>query len=221
MKRLESQMKSYLNNLNYCKKNILDLNKLERFMPPEYYKQLTPNDKFLEWLGFEKKKKKNNDSSENEAFITSNSHLINEIEIDYNSDFDENNERMLDEDFDILQNTRILIEDEIENNLEKEYNVINENSFEEVDKRDINTTKELIRNITENTAEKEIYIKNVWNLSKDDRICLYTRWVNLFRNYQYEQIKNLRPEFNESVNLLKELRLQEDKNIMQNSYIGN
>ena len=221
MKRLENQMKSYLNNLNYCKKNILDLNKLERFMPPEYYKQLTPNDKFLEWLGFEKKKKKNNDSSENEAFIVNNSHLINEIEIDYNSDVDENNERMLDEDFDILQNTRILIEDEIENKLEKEYNVINENSFEEVDKRDINTTKELIRHITENTAEKEIYIKNVWNLSKDDRICLYTRWVNLFRNYQYEQIKNLRPEFNESVNLLKELRLQEDKNIMQNSYIGN
>jgi hypothetical protein len=190
-------------------------------MPPEYYKQLTPNDIFLEWLGFEKKKKKNNDSSENEAFIVNNSHLINEIEIDYNSDFDVNNERMLDEDYDILQNARILIEDEIVNNFEKEYNVINENSFEEVDKRDINTTKELIRHITENTAEKEIYIKNVWNLSKDDRICLYTRWVNLFRNYQYEQIKNLRPEFNESVNLLKELRLQEDKNIMQNSYIGN
>jgi hypothetical protein len=190
-------------------------------MPPENYTQLTPNDTFLEWLGFEKKKKKNSDPSENEAFIVSNSHIINEIEIDYNSDFDENNERMLDEDFDILQNARILIEDEIENNFEKEYNIINEYSFVEADKKDTNATKELIKNITENTVEKEIYIKNVWNLSKDDRICLYTWWVNLFRNYQYEQIKNLRPEFNESVNLLKELRLQEDKNIMQNSYIGN
>ena len=216
-------MKSYLNSINYCKKNILDLNKLEKFMPPEYFKQLRLNDNFLEWLGFEKKKKENSYFSENETFTVYNSDLINEIEIDYNSDFDENGERMLDEDFDILKNARILIEDEIENNFEKEYDVINEDCFRVVDTRgkSANSLKELIKSITENTVEKEIYVKNIWNLSKDDRICLYTRWVNLFRNYQYDQIKKLRPEFNESVNLLKQLRLQEDKDIMQNSIIGN
>ena len=219
---LENQMKSYLNKLNFCKKNIVDLNQLEKFMLPEYYKQLKSNDDFLEWLGFEKKKEESNDPSENdEAMIFSNSDLLNEIEIDYNSDFDENGERMLDEDFVILKNARILIKDEIENNFEKEYNAVNQNDFKLDNKIGTITTKELVKIITENTIEKEIYIINVWSLSKDDRICLYTRWVNLFRNYQYEQIKYLKPEFNESVSLLKELRLQHDKNIMQNSYIGN
>jgi hypothetical protein len=123
---------------------------------------------------------------------------------------------MLDEDFDILKDARILVEDEIENNIENEYD---QNVFKLAD--ETITRKKLIKNITENTLEKEIYIKNVWNLSKDDRVCLYTRWVNLFRNYQSEQIKNLKREFDESVSLLKELRLQHEEHIMQNSYIGN
>jgi hypothetical protein len=123
---------------------------------------------------------------------------------------------MLDEDFDILKDARILVEDEIENNIENEYD---QNVFKLAD--ETITRKKLIKNITDNTLEKEIYIKNVWNLSKDDRVCLYTRWVNLFRNYQSEQIKNLKREFYESVSLLKELRLQHEEHIMQNSYIGN
>ena len=164
------------------------------------------------------------EEEEKPTYILYYNDLINEIEIDYNSDFDENGERMLDEDFDILKNARILIEDEnITNSFEEEYDVINEDGFRVVDKRgkSANSLKELVKSITENTVEKEIYVKNIWNLSKDDRICLYTRWVNLFRNYQYDQIKKLRPEFNESVNLLKQLRLQEDKDIMQNSIISN
>ena len=224
MRELENRMKSYFENINYCKKNILDLNKLEKFIPPEYYVQLKPNDNFLKWLGFEKRKDENKSHLVNETNRNNNNDLINEIEIDYNSDFDENGERMLDEDFDILKNARILIEDEnITNSFEEEYDVINEDGFRVVDKRgkSANSLKELVKSITENTVEKEIYVKNIWNLSKDDRICLYTRWVNLFRNHQYEKIKMLRPEFKESVSLLKELRLQEDKNIMQNSFIGN
>jgi hypothetical protein len=77
MMGLENQMKSYLNNLNYCKKNILDLAQLEDFMLPKYYKQLKSNYNFLEWLGFEKENEEISDSS---AITSSNSDLTNDNE---------------------------------------------------------------------------------------------------------------------------------------------
>ena len=145
---------------------------------------------------------------------------------DYYDDKEEN-DRMLDEDFEIAMNTKILKIQEDENDFDlwkfkEKFNIINDDGFRKVGNKGvtINPIKEKIEKITKNQVEKEIYTNNLWSLSEDDRICLYTYWANLFRKKQNEEIKYLKPKYTESLKSLSELRLQEDMMIMQNALIG-
>ena len=239
-------IKSYAETARIRKKQIIFFDKLKPFMQPKYIQELKNNENFLIWLGFEKKedKKKSNDqNNQNQAVkfqdnIEKNNQYSNEIDStnlieeskieEEDSDYDEENaERMLDDDFFIDKNDRIFKNEQNENsidNLKKKFTAEKGDGFTKVGKggRDVDPMKELSEKISTNTNEKDIlYSKSIFNLSQDDRISLYTFWANSFLKDQNNKLKDLKPKYNEAIKQLNELRLHQDKYIMQNSFIGN
>ncbi|RNA29469.1 NFX1-type zinc finger-containing 1, partial [Brachionus plicatilis] len=60
---------------------------------------------------------------------------------------------------------------------------------------------------------------NIWRLDYTQRHLLYFHWVNKYKNEQEEKIKQLNNQYNNEINQMQELRLQEDRSIMQDAYI--
>ena len=82
-----------------------------------------------------------------------------------------------------------------------------------------NSIKRLLKRITTNQVAKEILINDIWDLTHEDRICLYTHWVNQFKQAETMNIKFLKQTYKNSMDALSELRMQEDRFIMQNALI--
>ena len=244
MYEIQNLINTHFNMIEMANTGILKLNILQDIMEPYYYDQFRGSSvDLLDWLGF--KIIENNDDDElasnfqidlnnNQAKIDVDEE-INEVSDDEYDDDDD--ERMLDEDFVFNQGTKNpknlsgkVITDYIddkstycftESDLQTSFNKKITDGWIEVGKKGKpnNSIKMLLKKITENTVEKEILTNNLWSLNSDDRICMYTRWVNLFKRRKTMEIQALKQQYNESFKILQELRLQEDRYIMQNAYI--
>ncbi|CAF0742317.1 unnamed protein product [Brachionus calyciflorus] len=60
---------------------------------------------------------------------------------------------------------------------------------------------------------------NIWKLDYDQRFFLYLNWLRKFLSQQEELIENVTLEYNKSASIVEELRLQEDKNVMEQALI--
>lgn len=60
-------------------------------------------------------------------------------------------------------------------------------------------------------------VEDVWNLSEKDRWCLYRRWVCDARKRCHEAISDFQEMFDEKVDELKEVRRQQDYEILKNA----
>lgn len=60
---------------------------------------------------------------------------------------------------------------------------------------------------------------NVWRLDFEQRFALYLNWLEKFKEDEQKQIENLSKKYNETAVNLKELRMQEDRSIMQDALI--
>lgn len=69
---------------------------------------------------------------------------------------------------------------------------------------------ELLFNVT-------FQVEDVWSLSEKDRWCLYRRWVCDARKRCYEVISDFQVMFDEKVDELKEVRRQQDYEILKNA----
>ena len=230
VRNLENRIKNHLKMVNFGKRKIISLHKLRNFMQSEYYQQLKTDEQLLKWLGFERKLEENNSiyqENTKKIIIEQNNTVIEEDSLSDYYDDKEENDRMLDEDFENSTNKTILKIHEDEDDfdlmkLKEKFDIINDDGFRTIGNKGktINPIKEKIEKITKNQVEKEIHTHDLWILSEDDRISLYTLWVNLFRKKQNEEIKYLKPKYIKSLKTLNELRLQEDMMIMQKAFIG-
>ncbi|CAF0906280.1 unnamed protein product [Brachionus calyciflorus] len=76
------------------------------------------------------------------------------------------------------------------------------------------------RLLTERFDESKLKnIENIWDLSRRERFGLYLSWINEYYSIKKLEIQNLSNEYNQAVNVLQELRLQEDRVIMEEAYI--
>lgn len=60
-------------------------------------------------------------------------------------------------------------------------------------------------------------VEDLWNLSEKDRWRLYRRWVLDARKSCYEAISDLQEMFDEKVDELKDVRRQQDYEILKNA----
>ena len=60
-------------------------------------------------------------------------------------------------------------------------------------------------------------IEDLWSLSEKDRWCLYRRWVCDARKRCYEAISDFQEMFDEKVDELKDVRRQQDYEILKNA----
>ena len=241
LNRLKNMLISYYKIIENSKKGILKLDLLRKYMETYYFDQLENDFKFLDWIFFNSFFEKselinefedNFDNFDNEQlldFTDESESLKNEnsqkepTDDDYDDeDFEKDNiERMLDnDDLDLIENLQIakfLNKDVFtQSDLQKIEHKIKakQNAFIKVI-----DYKKLLKNIIENKNEKNIYTHDLWSLSIEDRICLYTHWVNMLRNDIFEKIQQLKPDLIDAVKNVTELRMQEDLYIMQKSYI--
>jgi len=161
----------------------------------------------------------------------------------------ENNERMLEDDFDWikeLENMEIMREKAFEelNSRQANSEII---SFEDIedfrkllnigwnhwktiqskkDRRNKTSKSELyFLEMLEKNADKNIYEQNIHleqNLNRLDyseRFLLYKSWVDKYKQIKQEEINKLIDDYNQAAQSLQELRLQEDRSILQDAYI--
>ncbi|CAF1087216.1 unnamed protein product, partial [Brachionus calyciflorus] len=60
---------------------------------------------------------------------------------------------------------------------------------------------------------------NIWRLTYPERYLLYLKWLNRYKADKQMQIQNLSNQYNQETNILLELRLQEDRSIMEDAFI--
>ena len=58
---------------------------------------------------------------------------------------------------------------------------------------------------------------NMWQIPKEDRFCLYNEWLSEVKAPYHEFISEYQSEYNKTVESLNELRMQEDREIMQSN----
>ncbi len=83
-----------------------------------------------------------------------------------------------------------------------------------------NDVKQHLKSITDNDGNfNDIVTYNVWMLELVDRIRLYKYWVNLYKDKCKKDIDGLQRQFNQTLNSLREMRMQEDRVVFENSLI--
>ena len=154
---------------------------------------------------------------------------INEISNDENEENDEEDERKLEDDI-----------EELENILENSQTLITDTDFEFLDAKNIlkiiepsedgwkkagkkkSNLKPIyahMRLINSYTSQEPRLAKNIWDMPMKERYKLYNEWVQTYRNRIQQSLNSLQDDYNKSAAILRELRMQEDRWVMQEALI--
>jgi len=76
-----------------------------------------------------------------------------------------------------------------------------------------------LKNISKSNEPVEFTHQDIWSISLKQRFDLYMSWVNEYRKQIEKELNDLHKSFNKNALVYKEMKLQEDKAIMENSYI--
>lgn len=100
-------------------------------------------------------------------------------------------------------------------------NELPENSFENLDSsQKYRSILDYLKKIyNTNQSDRSLEFNDIWKINIEDRIQLYLSWVQDYRSSLEQKFYSLQKIFNQKALAYKNLRLQEDKIIMQNSFI--
>ena len=77
-----------------------------------------------------------------------------------------------------------------------------------------------LRKIIGHTAKSAANMSsNIWQIAKEDRFCLYNKWLAEVKAPFHEFVSRYQSDYNKTVESLNELRMQEDREIMQSNSI--
>ena len=108
-----------------------------------------------------------------------------------------------------------------EKEIKEIYKETNNNDGEWVTAKSGNSQNEVrhFKRILSYNRERDIMTNDLWRLRIDDRLALYKHWSNLFKSIFRENIDALKVDYNKITTEIGELRMQEDRIVMQNSFI--
>jgi superfamily I DNA and/or RNA helicase len=221
IKEIQDRLNEQLSYIELSQQGVLKLKSLRRYMGEFYYNQFDESEfNFLKWLGFlsvdkiesNKKYSKDQNASKNEN---------NEYNVfDTNEETEnenENEERMLDEDFFIHSNNNEYNLLEIRNEIIFEENELDWICYET--KSNNERTQSYFKKVINNQESMEILADSLETLKQEERIGLYSFWVSKYREDYNNEIENIKKFYNRKSNELNELKMQEDRIIMQNALI--
>ena len=249
LKNLQQRINTEISYQQLCDEGLLKLKALAQIVPPQYLSQFSSDGQLLAWLGFTDLNALNESSSQNKEALVNNQEDFEEeqnteaaaaVDIEEeNEEDDDDEERLLDEDIievkaskksnknnekDVGFKTQVTdyIADKPELIFtEKEIKeIFNKNDSEWVTVGSTqNNEIKYFKKILSYNADRDIMTHDLWCLRIDDRLALYKHWSNEFRNIFRETIETLKNEYNKISTEINELRMQEDRMVMQNSFI--
>lgn len=223
---IENSIQNKMEKIRACEKGIVSLAYLMNHMKPEHKNELSTEKDLLIWLGFqsaymympEYMNCAQLDEKRNEIFN-------DDTDIYSDGTDDENDERMLDdEDYD--PNIPILIDEEGNNEkiiIHSEKEIIEEFAEFNYDAHTLDKSKKAIKNHINKILNCKMFnyfdTPSIWALEYEERILLYKYWVHDFLTKLKNEIKELKQQSCDYLNTLDELRLQEDRMVMQDALI--
>lgn len=239
LSEIQTKLNKIISTTKLSEEGILKLSVLSKYASVEYMSQFSTDFELLQWLGF--------DEANFNSQVGQIDQVVNAVanmEIDDNEededeenmddlemDDDENDERMLDDDFivhsksktfksidvnqiEYIENKSELIftENDICKQFTSEWSIAGS-------KKNSNPVKNHFKKIITWPEHNDIVTYNLWRLNQAQRISLYNYWVFCFKADKDSIINQLKQQYDACSNSLQELRLQEDRSIMQNAYI--